>query len=625
MRSLVHRPQAAKCARATWRILTIVRLLRCLVLVAPIAALVGCGTQVHNSATNIAVPKSAQKLPAPATIPFPANRSPNLPSPTQREFRAQVSAPSPPAKASRSADVGESITLSDGTKLELEQWGETYEAYEYRPPLNSDDGKIVKELDPGSGFLLSQIVLDSENGIIYWIGTGGRGGSGALGRINVDGTNDIILRKNIDSPCDLAIDTIHKKVYWAGSDPKPALGHTIRRANLDGSAEEDLVSGLLAVTVEIGLDVHRGKMYYTDHKCIVRANLDGTNEEDFVVGAQRLQGQPFRVGVDPIHGRVYWQCNFDDGRVARANWVLKSVDFDGADPKTSFVEIDGAGDAESITVDAVNNKLYWGDNFSVCRANFDGTQQERLIQFRGGGSVARDPAYPKIYWTADNSHKILAADLPSLLKPTILPAPPRIDEMVPSTAGTGERIKLLGRGFTGTTTAAFIDNANGRHIKAKFEVESDDRLIVTVPDLSDRCNRAAIVVLSDCGLTVTYPLDTTVVTKSESPARSSADRRFAFFVRPSGRLRNLEQRLAYVEPRGTFRPGTRGGCTVFLKDNSVLPLGDGQSTGNIIYHEPFAQLYAFGDVREKNDFIPVPAIRASFVPTLFEFKKSNVR
>ena len=69
-----------------------------------------------------------------------------------------------------------------------------------------------------------------------------------------------------------------QKMYWA-----EIQSDSIKRANLDGSNVEELVSGL-ADPLGIALDAAAGKMYWTDtgFGSITRANLDGSDVEDLV-------------------------------------------------------------------------------------------------------------------------------------------------------------------------------------------------------------------------------------------------------------------------------------------------------------------------------------------------------
>ena len=67
------------------------------------------------------------------------------------------------------------------------------------------------------------------------------------------------------------------KIYW--TDGKyPYRDRIIRRANLDGSNSEDLLTGLDSLG-DLAVDDTAGKIYWTDKSGIRRADLDGTNAE----------------------------------------------------------------------------------------------------------------------------------------------------------------------------------------------------------------------------------------------------------------------------------------------------------------------------------------------------------
>ncbi len=80
-----------------------------------------------------------------------------------------------------------------------------------------------------------------------------------------------------------ALDLERGKMYW--TSPSTAR---IRRANLDGTKIEDIVTEGLINPHQIVLDTAAGKIYWTDKftRKVQRANLDGTDVEDIV--AQRL-------------------------------------------------------------------------------------------------------------------------------------------------------------------------------------------------------------------------------------------------------------------------------------------------------------------------------------------------
>ena len=84
-------------------------------------------------------------------------------------------------------------------------------------------------------------------------------------------------------------------IYWTAPD-----AGAIRRARLDGSGVEDVVTGLDR-PVGIAFDPQNGKLYWTDSviDTIKRANLDGTAVEDVIT----LGG--FALALDIVDETLY--------------------------------------------------------------------------------------------------------------------------------------------------------------------------------------------------------------------------------------------------------------------------------------------------------------------------------
>ncbi len=90
------------------------------------------------------------------------------------------------------------------------------------------------------------------------------------------------------------MDLVGRKVYWTdrGTD-------ALRRAGLDGTDPEVLVSGLIGVR-GVAVDPSRAKVYWTHGGDIRRANLDGTDVE------QVLSPGAFHLALDPVRSKLYW-------------------------------------------------------------------------------------------------------------------------------------------------------------------------------------------------------------------------------------------------------------------------------------------------------------------------------
>ena len=136
----------------------------------------------------------------------------------------------------------------------------------------------------GSGTLYGQPV---EEGKIYW--TEARD-LGWIQRSNLDGSNlesllttDIVAELKIN-PRRIALDRFGK-IYW--TDWREDTDEvTVRRANVDGSDVETLLTGVHAQ--DFALDVYEDKIYWTDPRAgtIHRADLDGANVETLLTGLE---------------------------------------------------------------------------------------------------------------------------------------------------------------------------------------------------------------------------------------------------------------------------------------------------------------------------------------------------
>ncbi len=226
------------------------------------------------------------------------------------------------------------------------------------------------------------------------------------------------------------------KIYWTDWGTQ-----TIRRANLDGSQVEDLVStGLyfsgLARPHSLALDVDGGKMYWADGNAakIQRANLDGRQVETLVIGVDQNFRSPvtwdhpdsfgslltfgfgFRssvednsmcpvgIALDVGGGKMYWTDECWD-TISRAN-------LDG-----SQVEIltRSVTRPVGIALDVGGGKMYWtdrGDTTKISRANLDGSRVETLVTgVELPHSLALDVGGGKMYWTDYGTDKIRRANL----------------------------------------------------------------------------------------------------------------------------------------------------------------------------------------------------------------------
>ena len=116
-------------------------------------------------------------------------------------------------------------------------------------------------------------------GRIYWTE---EGADGLVRSASHDGTDIQNLASAVE-PRGVAVDIVAGKVYWVDNGG-PMTTSVIRRCNLDGTENEDIISTGLGAPQGMAIDSDSGQLYWTDlvNDTITRANLDGTGIEDVV-------------------------------------------------------------------------------------------------------------------------------------------------------------------------------------------------------------------------------------------------------------------------------------------------------------------------------------------------------
>lgn len=232
---------------------------------------------------------------------------------------------------------------------------------------------------------------------IYWT----EAGAGKIRRADLDGSNiQDLVTTGLTSPAGIALDLSAGKMYWADSG-----AGKIQRADLDGSNVEDLVSGL-SKPYGIALDLGAGQMYWTNvgqsgqaDGTIQRANLDGSNVENFVLIPGLVD--PRGIALDPASFRMYW-ADSGTGKIQRAfmgGILVEDVFAPGNAMYSPF----------QVALDVAGGKLYWTAFFFefgvVDRANLDGSNFEPFINTSTGlagppiEGLALDLSVGKLYWS----------------------------------------------------------------------------------------------------------------------------------------------------------------------------------------------------------------------------------
>jgi low density lipoprotein receptor-related protein 5/6 len=148
------------------------------------------------------------------------------------------------------------------------------------------------------------IAVDPSGGKLYWTRV-----SQPIQRANLDGSDVEDLVGVTVFSTGLAVDSAGGKLYWTVSIP-PGPGYWsqsggLRRSTLDGADAETLLYEDGSDPGDIALDVAGGKMYWADAGLnrIRRANLDGSGVEDVITRPSVSYGIALGPGAaEPVGG-----------------------------------------------------------------------------------------------------------------------------------------------------------------------------------------------------------------------------------------------------------------------------------------------------------------------------------
>lgn len=511
------------------------------------------------------------------------------------------------------------VTLSDGTVLKLETYGNEYEAYEYRSPIRAEEGQVIIDYNRmnRSGVQGGGIKLDLKHGKMYW----GEwphstwAGSSIL-RANLDGSNiQFVVNRHPLRPSAHTLDLEGGKIYWTDSGKRNGEGRRIERANLDGSNPK-IVVPRLTEPAGIAIDRAANKLFYFDERNLIASSLDGKDEK-------RLSVQVFRgeLLVDHSSQMIYW---------ATAHHLIRRTRFDGTETSDVVNVGEAMGKIRHIALDSVDRKIYWTHESAqghIRRANLDGSQIEDIVVgINGPTGLALDLERRVVYWTESNpgekgigNVRILRAKLPPAPKPTSQPAPPWVIGIAPQQQSAGGEIILSGGCFADTEEVLFVDDSSGAKVNAQFTKLSDRQLSVRIPRMGARCRHPLIIVRGRGGLTVALPRSVRVAHR-DAVDRFHPDDQFAY-VAPSGSAIGID-RGAVVAFRGAVVTGNKSGSnTLFLKNGTAVSFR--RTPNNFVFCEPFALISKVDEVPKDTRFVRVPAIRPSFLEEPFEYEHAG--
>lgn len=205
------------------------------------------------------------------------------------------------------------------------------------------------------------------------------------------GNSEALVEGNLNEVLAVAIDTVHRKMYWTEN---PATGPAlIQWSELNGSNRSTLPIPNLVSLSDIAVDYTNQKLLWVDHGAqkIMRSNLDCANVETVATVKQ-----PIGLALNCTFNKIYWTEN----RKAPSIGKVMRMDQDGTHQE-EIASYDGT--PAKIAFDCIKNKVLWADDMlkQIKISGPGGLDVSTLLQLTGSQypyGIALDQDAGTVYW-----------------------------------------------------------------------------------------------------------------------------------------------------------------------------------------------------------------------------------
>lgn len=139
----------------------------------------------------------------------------------------------------------------------------------HRTVILANDGNRTSVASPRS------MCLDPYDGKLYWTDDGGTGVPEKVAKVNMDGSNPVVLVDNVDRPDAITIDIEKKTLYFSTQNPPSVVS-----IDVYGNNRQNVLSQENDIQRPKALAVLNSRLYYLDplYEKLVRVDLpDGNN------------------------------------------------------------------------------------------------------------------------------------------------------------------------------------------------------------------------------------------------------------------------------------------------------------------------------------------------------------